>query len=166
MRSLGSPATFAKARAGLSGTRPGRCSTPMLPQTGRQAQRSSRVESCRRQLLGTLLGGSTLTALGMWRPGTSAAAVGSSEMEKVLEDPKWPAKWPFRPEDFLRYDEADDAAFYSQPRFVYHIDDGAVGALTKWAPHFGAGGGVGVHRACYGRGGAAARPGAAAAELA
>lgn len=25
---------------------------------------------------------------------------------QVLLDPKWPEKWPFRPEDFLRYDES------------------------------------------------------------
>lgn len=69
----------------------------------------------------------------MWHTGTAAAAaVGASEIEKVLEDPKWPEKWPFRPEDFLRYDEADDGAFYSVPRFVYHIDDGAVAALTNY----------------------------------
>lgn len=51
---------------------------------------------------------------------------------QVLEDPKWPETWPFRPEDFLRYDEAPDGMFYEQPRFVYHIDDLAVKALTKW----------------------------------
>lgn len=30
-----------------------------------------------------------------------------------------------------RYDESPDTLFYSQPRLVYHIDDGAVKALTK-----------------------------------
>jgi hypothetical protein len=55
----------------------------------------------------------------------------NQKQKKVLEDPKWPEQWPFRAEDFLRYDEADDAAFYSAPRFVYHIDEGAVAALTK-----------------------------------
>jgi hypothetical protein len=50
---------------------------------------------------------------------------------QVLQDPKWPEKWPFRPEDFLRYDESDDSVFYDSPRFVYHIDDGAVKALTQ-----------------------------------
>jgi hypothetical protein len=65
---------------------------------------------------------------------------------QVLDDPKWPERWPFRPEDFLRYDEGDDAAFYSMPRFVYHIDDGAVAALT----------GCAVSLACCPRG----RPGA------
>jgi hypothetical protein len=35
-------------------------------------------------------------------------------------------------EDFQRQDETSDSNFYSQPRLVYHIDDAAVGALTKY----------------------------------
>jgi hypothetical protein len=31
-----------------------------------------------------------------------------------------------------RYDESSDLIFYSQPRFVKHIDDDAIGALTKY----------------------------------
>ena len=31
-----------------------------------------------------------------------------------------------------RYDESTDDLFYSAPRFVYHIDDKAVDALTKY----------------------------------
>ena len=31
-----------------------------------------------------------------------------------------------------RQDEADDALFYSEPRFVRHIDDGAIAGLTRW----------------------------------
>lgn len=30
-----------------------------------------------------------------------------------------------------RYDESDDSVFYDAPRFVYHIDDGAVKAITE-----------------------------------
>lgn len=40
---------------------------------------------------------------------------------------------PFGPDDFQRYDESTDDVFYSQPRFVTHIDDGAIGALTEYA---------------------------------
>ena len=36
---------------------------------------------------------------------------------------------PFSP--FPRYDESPDALFYVQPRFVTHIDDRAVGAVTQ-----------------------------------
>ncbi len=55
-------------------------------------------------------------------------------LSQVLDDPKWPAKWPFRPEDFNRYDEEKDTVFYSVPRFVTHIDDYAINALTKSVP--------------------------------
>jgi SAM-dependent methyltransferase len=33
--------------------------------------------------------------------------------------------------DFRRFDENDDSAFYSFPRRVVHIDDGAIAALTR-----------------------------------
>ena len=38
---------------------------------------------------------------------------------------------PFRPEHFRKIDESDDAQFYSQPRFVTHIDDSAVATLSE-----------------------------------
>ena len=37
---------------------------------------------------------------------------------------------PFRPEHFRKYDESDDALFYTEPRFVTHIDDHAIVALS------------------------------------
>ncbi len=49
----------------------------------------------------------------------------------MLEEPNWPASLPFRDEDFQRYDPSSDEIFYDQPRFVTHIDDGAIAALTK-----------------------------------
>ena len=36
-----------------------------------------------------------------------------------------------RARDFRRFDEADDSEFYSFPRRVVHIDDGAIDALTR-----------------------------------
>jgi hypothetical protein len=52
--------------------------------------------------------------------------------EKVLEKPKWPEAWPYNDKvDFAVMDPSDDEVFYDQPRLVYHIDDGAVAALTK-----------------------------------
>lgn len=33
---------------------------------------------------------------------------------------------------FLRQDESDDARFYAQPRFVTHIDDATIAALTRY----------------------------------
>lgn len=61
-----------------------------------------------------------------------AVASAASAIEKVLDDPKWPAQFPFRPTDFQRYDEQPDTVFYDSPRFVTHIDDPAIGALTKY----------------------------------
>lgn len=45
---------------------------------------------------------------------------------------EWPAEPPFQPEDFFRADSNDDGWFYSVPRFVYHIDEPAVAALTQY----------------------------------
>lgn len=50
----------------------------------------------------------------------------------MLKKPQWPEKWPFYPKDFKRQDESDDVMFYEQPRLVFHIDDYAVQALTKY----------------------------------
>jgi len=36
----------------------------------------------------------------------------------------------FPPEFFRRFDEADDAEFYAEPRLVTHIDDATIAALT------------------------------------
>tara|TARA_B100001123_G_scaffold147952_1_gene171364 strand:+ start:2700 stop:3404 length:705 start_codon:yes stop_codon:yes gene_type:complete len=36
---------------------------------------------------------------------------------------------PLLPEHFRRVDEGEDAQFYSQPRLVNHIDDGAIGVI-------------------------------------
>lgn len=45
---------------------------------------------------------------------------------------EWPDELPFSKQDFSRMDESDDAGFYGVPRFVYHIDEGAVAALTQY----------------------------------
>jgi len=38
----------------------------------------------------------------------------------------------FPPGFFERLDESDDAAFYVAPRFVVHIDEATIAALTRW----------------------------------
>jgi SAM-dependent methyltransferase len=38
----------------------------------------------------------------------------------------------FPPDFFARLDESEDAAFYAAPRFVVHIDEATIGALTRW----------------------------------
>ena len=40
--------------------------------------------------------------------------------------------WPYDAADLNRLDNSDDGAFYTQPRFVTHIDDGAISALTNY----------------------------------
>ena len=46
---------------------------------------------------------------------------------------QWPEKWPFEdPRYFARSDETADSLFYSQPRFVTHIDDGAISSIRDY----------------------------------
>mmetsp|Transcript_7497 Transcript_7497/g.11257 ORF Transcript_7497/g.11257 Transcript_7497/m.11257 type:complete len:262 (-) Transcript_7497:43-828(-) len=53
--------------------------------------------------------------------------------EKVLVQAKFPPEWPYNDAvDFARQDESDDGIFYEPSRLVYHIDDPAVEALTKY----------------------------------
>ena len=67
---------------------------------------------------------------------TSTTNLSASTMkdlaEGVLKSPKFPPEWPYSPSDFERQDESDDSIFYDQARLVYHIDDSAVSALTKY----------------------------------
>lgn len=57
---------------------------------------------------------------------------GMPPVEQVLKSVEWPDKFPFKDEDFSRFDESLDSVFYSEPRFVTHIDDPAIFALTKY----------------------------------
>ena len=64
------------------------------------------------------------------------ADVGMTFPKKPLHDElfarDWPEAYPFPPEAFRRQDEQDDGSFYSTPRLVYHIDEGAVRSLTHY----------------------------------
>jgi len=42
------------------------------------------------------------------------------------------ATWPYRQRDMMRLDESTDFNFYSLPRFVTHIDEGATAAVTQY----------------------------------
>lgn len=64
--------------------------------------------------------------------GGRAGAQAASEASKVLSDPNWPSAFPFKPEMFKRFDEEVDTAFYSAPRLVFHIDEPAVQAVTRY----------------------------------
>ena len=48
--------------------------------------------------------------------------------------PQVPARVSFGEKEMQRYDRSSDFIFYSQPRFVRHIDDDAIRALTKYSP--------------------------------
>lgn len=50
----------------------------------------------------------------------------------VFQGDEYPAAWPYTDQDMKRLDESDDASFYDAPRLVYHIDGGAVAALTHY----------------------------------
>lgn len=50
----------------------------------------------------------------------------------LLNNVVWPDRWPYTKHNFVREDETQDHQFYSQPRFVYHIDNLAVSALTDY----------------------------------
>lgn len=63
---------------------------------------------------------------------TSLEMARNYAVSDILKSPQWPPTWPYTPNDFRRQDETDDEDFYSQPRLVYHIDEGAVKALTQY----------------------------------
>jgi SAM-dependent methyltransferase len=59
------------------------------------------------------------------------------------DGPSRPLTSPLSPDAFRRLDETPDAAFYATPRFVTHIDDGAIAAVTQlYREHLPAGGAV------------------------
>ncbi|KAL9443750.1 hypothetical protein AB3S75_017015 [Citrus x aurantiifolia] len=61
-----------------------------------------------------------------------ASARQRGAVEQVLKDVQWPEQFSFKEEDFQRFDESPDSLFYETPRFVTHIDDPAIAALTKY----------------------------------
>lgn len=94
-----------------------------------QAGAGSAAAGRRRGFLQLLAG--TVMAAGM--PRSVAAAAGPvDKAAAMLADPVWPEEFPFKPEFFKRYDETSDTIFYDQPRFVTHIDDGAIKAVTQF----------------------------------
>ncbi|XP_004287541.1 PREDICTED: uncharacterized protein LOC101291956 [Fragaria vesca subsp. vesca] len=70
------------------------------------------------------VGGKAFTASARLKSGPS--------FEEILKNVDWPEQIPYKPEDFQRYDESPDTLFYESPRFVTHIDDPAIAALTKY----------------------------------
>jgi SAM-dependent methyltransferase len=65
----------------------------------------------------------------------SLVATAAREYKEIpsFREVEWPEEWPFAdPRFFARADETPDTEFYDQPRFVTHIDDGAIGAITDY----------------------------------
>ncbi|KAG7545713.1 Methyltransferase type 11 [Arabidopsis suecica] len=62
----------------------------------------------------------------------SARQTNPSPVEQALNKVDWPETFPFKEEDFQRFDESSDSTFYEAPRFVTHIDDPAIAALTRY----------------------------------
>jgi len=44
----------------------------------------------------------------------------------------FPGTWPYTEQDFERMDTSADILFYSAPRFVTHVDDGAIASITRY----------------------------------
>ena len=65
--------------------------------------------------------------------GDPAWTYSKTELSKQLYS-ELPAAWPYAAADFKRLDEEDDSKFYpeAQPKLVYHVDEGAVAALTRY----------------------------------
>lgn len=61
-----------------------------------------------------------------------ARITGGPSVDEILKNVEWPEQFPFKEEDFQRFDETPDSMFYEAPRFVTHIDDPAIAALTKY----------------------------------
>nr|QTZ19544.1 S-adenosyl-L-methionine-dependent methyltransferases superfamily [Bixa orellana] len=61
-----------------------------------------------------------------------ASARLKTNVDEILKNAEWPEQFPFKEEDFQRFDESPDSLFYEAPRFVTHIDDPAIAALTKY----------------------------------
>ncbi|GAB2293032.1 hypothetical protein Dimus_027252 [Dionaea muscipula] len=109
------------------------CQGSKLPKTWSSLRGGNRA--ARRLILG--LGASFLSqfmVMAGFQRGSSpiASARQKSGVEEVLKDVQWPDEFPFKQEDFQRYDESSDSLFYENPRFVTHIDDYAIAALTKY----------------------------------
>lgn len=49
-----------------------------------------------------------------------------------FEPSDFPSSWPYTTDDMSRMDESADMLFYTTPRFVTHIDDGAIKAVTQF----------------------------------
>ena len=84
---------------------------------------------------------STLLSVPAWRAAVPAqrslvrrrgACAMAATARTAFSAADFPAEWPYAAEDFSRLDEQPDIQFYSAPRFVTHIDDGAIATLKQY----------------------------------
>lgn len=80
----------------------------------------------------TALAASLPLPLLLTRRARAATLTAASQAAEVLRAPGFPDTWPYRAQDFQRYDETRDALFYDAPRFVTHIDDRAIESLRQF----------------------------------
>eukprot|EP00898_Chlorokybus_atmophyticus_P006617 jgi/Chlat1/6957/Chrsp52S06643 len=140
-----SPVRLLLPAAPLRLRRPARRSTLSAPVAATSGQSRRRSHSLlpslgRRELSLRLLllagAGALLAGAGSRSEGFAAAAATmgftKSQVAEVLEKAEWPEKYPLTADDFRRFDETSDFQFYNTPRFVTHIDDSAIAAITQW----------------------------------
>ncbi|XP_002977620.2 uncharacterized protein LOC9639367 [Selaginella moellendorffii] len=106
------------------------CSRSPTPSSRASASLAPRF--LRRALLGAAAAAAGIMEPQGGDPAFAARSKKRSEAEEILRNVVWPEEFPFKKEDFQRYDESPDTLFYSTPRFVTHIDDAAIQALTKY----------------------------------
>ncbi|KAH0871383.1 hypothetical protein HID58_078405 [Brassica napus] len=109
----------------------------LLTAASRPFDRWIRASSRRRLVLGGFAGASLWMNNMSGNIGSksfiaSARQTNPSPVEQALSKVEWPENFPFKEEDFQRFDESSDSTFYEAPRFVTHIDDPAIAALTKY----------------------------------
>ena len=74
----------------------------------------------------------TLTLGALLRAASPRCAAAPFRELEAFSKIAYPEAWPFTPDYLARQDEESDAVFYDEPRFVTHIDDGAIGALRDY----------------------------------
>ena len=65
-------------------------------------------------------------------PMSSRAPIPTMRVLQTFAANDFPSEWPYTADDLSRMDESPDFNFYSTPRFVTHIDDGAIAAITQY----------------------------------
>lgn len=99
---------------------------------------SNNSDTSRREVLrlirNIVLGGTAMSSMGVPTLRAQAFTRGLEKgvAESVLDNVSWPPEWPYSSTDFVRFDSRPDNEFYSYPRLVRHIDDGAVAALKQY----------------------------------